>query len=91
MLLYSSYMSGIRLKWRCLFFLFTLFCFDPHIQFPIQLVTTWTIHHAQGLSMDNLTFDPHGVFRHGLKYRTLTKIWTKENLYLFNPLQQQKN
>jgi hypothetical protein len=90
MLLYSSYMSDIGLKWRCLFFLSTLFCFDPHIQFPIQLVETWTIHHAQGLSMDNLAFDPHGVFWHGLTYTTLIRIRTKGNLYLFNPLQQQK-
>jgi hypothetical protein len=40
--------------------------------------------------MDNLAFDPHGVFQHGLTYTTLTRIQTKENLYLFNPLQQTK-
>jgi hypothetical protein len=40
MLLYSSYMGGIGLKWRCLLFLSTLFFFDPHIQFRIQLVAT---------------------------------------------------
>jgi hypothetical protein len=40
--------------------------------------------------MGNLTFDPHGVFRHGLTYIALTRIQTKENLYLFNPLQQKK-
>jgi len=90
MLLYSNYMNGVRLKWKRFFFLLTLFCFDPHMQFPIQLVATWTIDHAQGLLMGNLTFDPHGVFRHGLTYIALTRIQTKENLYLFNPLQQKK-
>jgi len=40
--------------------------------------------------MDNLAFDLHGVFQHGLTYTTLTRIQTKENLYLFNPLQQKK-
>jgi len=28
MLLYGSYMSGLRLKWRCLLFMFILFWFD---------------------------------------------------------------
>jgi hypothetical protein len=40
--------------------------------------------------MENLAFDLHGVFQHGLTYTTLTRIRTKENLYLFNPLHQQK-
>jgi hypothetical protein len=51
---------------------------------------TRTIHHAQGLSMDNLTFDPHGLSRHNLTYTTLSKIHTKENFYLLIGLQQKK-
>jgi hypothetical protein len=29
--------------------------------------------------MDNVTFDPHGLFRHGLTYTTLSRIHMKEN------------
>jgi len=59
------------------------------IQFLIQRVVARTIHCAQSLLlMDNLTFDPHGVFWHGLTYKTWYKIRTKENPYLHNPLQQ---
>ncbi len=54
-----------------------------HIQFPIQLATIKTIQPVQGLSIDNLAFDLHGVSRHGLTYTTLFKICTKENLYVF--------
>jgi hypothetical protein len=32
------------------------------IQFPIQLVATRTIHHFQGLSLDDLVFYPTKVF-----------------------------
>jgi hypothetical protein len=46
--------------------------------------------HVEGLSMDNLALDPHGVFQHGLTYTTLTRTQTKKNLHLFNPLQQKK-
>jgi len=45
-----------------------------------------TIHCSQSLSMDNLAFDPHGVFQHGLTYTTLFKIYKKKNLYLLNSL-----
>jgi hypothetical protein len=34
-------------------------------QFTIQLVTTRTIHRAQGLTLDYLTFDPTNVYKHG--------------------------
>jgi hypothetical protein len=30
--------------------------------------------------MDNLTFDPDDVFRHGLTYIVLSRIRTKENI-----------
>ncbi len=32
------------------------------MQFPIQLVVACTIHQAQGLTYDHLTFDPNGVY-----------------------------
>jgi hypothetical protein len=40
--------------------------------------------------MYNLTFDHHGVSRHGLTYTTLFRTCMKENLYLLNALQQKK-
>jgi hypothetical protein len=51
-----------------------------HIQFPIQLATIRTIQRVQGLLIDNLASNLHGIFRHGLIYTTLFKICTKENL-----------
>jgi hypothetical protein len=47
------------------------------IQFPIRLVTIKTIHRFQGLSLDELVFDPTKVFLNGLTYTTLSHIQTK--------------
>jgi len=47
------------------------------IQFSIQLVGTKTIHHFQGLSLDELVFNPTNVFKNGLTYITLSCIQTK--------------
>jgi hypothetical protein len=44
------------------------------IQFPIQLVTTKTIHHCQGLSLDELVIDFTNIKKHGLTYTTLSHI-----------------
>lgn len=52
-------------------------------QFLVQLVPTYTIHHAQGLTLEYLTFDPVKVIKHSLTYIKLSKICSKENLYLF--------
>ena len=35
------------------------------------------IHRAQGLALDYLNFDPHGVHKHGLTYTTLSYIKEK--------------
>jgi hypothetical protein len=51
------------------------------IQFPIQLVAPKTIHHSQGLSLDELAFDPSNVKKHGLMHTTLYHIQTKEKLF----------
>ncbi len=63
---------------------------SPHIitrtQFPIQLDATCTIHQAQGLTLDYLTFDPTNVYKHGLTYTTLSRVKTKETFYLLQPL-----
>jgi hypothetical protein len=52
----------------------------------MQLSTTRTIHHAQGLTFDHLAFDSLGVTKHGLTYTTLSRIKCKDILYLLSPL-----
>jgi hypothetical protein len=59
------------------------------IQFPIQFVATQTIHYSQGLSLDELVFDFTIVKKHGLTYTTLSRIRTKEKLFLLTPLQHE--
>ena len=56
------------------------------IQFPFQLAAARTIHRSQGLSLDDVVFNPYGVNKHGLAYTTLSRIRTKEKLYLLSPL-----
>jgi hypothetical protein len=53
---------------------------------PIELIGTRTIHHAQGLTLDRLTFDPTCGTKHGLTYTTLSCICSKKHLYSFSPL-----
>jgi hypothetical protein len=36
------------------------------MQFPIQLTIGRTIYQTQGLTFDYLTFDPNGIYKHGL-------------------------
>ncbi len=56
-------------------------------QFPIQLVTSHTIHQAQGLTFDYLTFDPTNVYKHGLTYTSFSRVKKKDFLNLLQPLQ----
>jgi hypothetical protein len=58
------------------------------IQLLIQLAAI-TIHQSQGLSLDDLTFDPTNVKIYGLSCTTFFCIRTKEWLYLSTPLQHQ--
>jgi len=51
------------------------------IQFPIQLTTTCMLHCSQKLFIDCLTFDPIGVIRHGLTYITLSRLYSKKQLF----------
>jgi hypothetical protein len=56
------------------------------VQFPIQLATARTIHRAQGLSLDRLAFNPQNVSKHGLSYTALSRVRSKEQLYLLHPI-----
>jgi hypothetical protein len=44
------------------------------IQFSIQLAIAKTIHQSQGLSLDELAFDPTNVKKHGLSYIAFSHI-----------------
>jgi hypothetical protein len=55
------------------------------IQFHIQIIVGCTIHHAQGLTLELLAFNPVDVTKHGLTYTTLFQI-PLYNLYLLSPL-----
>lgn len=56
------------------------------IQIFIQLATAQMIHRSQGLSIDEMAFDPSGINKHRLLYIVLSRIRLKEKLYLLNPL-----
>jgi hypothetical protein len=78
---YNYYYNNIELKWtpiepiikyirvgKSQSFIIT------RIQFSIQLVITKTIHGSQGLSLDELAFDPTNVLKNELTYITLFYI-----------------
>ena len=56
------------------------------IQFPIQLAIAQTIHLSQGLSFNDLAFNPSDINKHRLAYTTLSYVRTKEKIYLLAPL-----
>jgi ATP-dependent exoDNAse (exonuclease V) alpha subunit len=51
-----------------------------------QIACARTIHRSQGLTLDNVAFDPTGIRIHGLVYTTLSHVRNIESLYLSNPL-----
>ncbi len=59
------------------------------IQFSIQFVVVRTIHCFQGLSLNELVFDPINIKKYGLTYTTLSHILTKEKIFLLIPLQHE--
>jgi len=58
-------------------------------QFPIQLACARTIHRLQGLTLDNLAFDPLRIHHHGLVYAALSCVRNIESLYLLSPLKNE--
>jgi hypothetical protein len=53
----------------------------------MQLATVKINHHSQGLSLDELVFDPTNIKKHGLTHITLSHIQTKEKIFLLTPFQ----
>jgi hypothetical protein len=43
-------------------------------QFSVQRASRITIHHSQGLSLDEMVFDARNVNKHGQIYTTLSHI-----------------
>ena len=58
-------------------------------QFPIQLACARTIHRAQGLTLDRLSIDPIGIRTHRLFYTALSRVKSKDSLYLIQKLSQE--
>jgi hypothetical protein len=58
-----------------------------HTQFLVQLDVARTIHRLQGFTLHYVALDPTRATHHDLTYTTLSRIHTKENLYLLVPLQ----
>jgi hypothetical protein len=52
------------------------------IQFSIQLTITRTMHCSLGLIFNHSSFDSTNVTKHGLSYTALSRVNSKENLYL---------
>jgi len=55
-------------------------------QFPIKLACARTVHRSQGLTLDNVAFQPTGIQIHGLVYTTLSRVKSIDSLYLLSPL-----
>jgi hypothetical protein len=56
------------------------------IEFLIQLVMAEVVHHLQGSIIDCLTVDSCGMTKYGLTYTTLSRVHSKEHLYLLFPI-----
>ena len=54
--------------------------------FLVQLACAHTMHRSQGLTLDNVAFDPSGIRKHGLVYTTLSCVRNIQSLYLLNAL-----
>lgn len=62
-------------------------------QFPIMLSFACTIHKVQGLTVPNIVMDFKGRFRNGQAYVGLSRVKSKDGLYLknFNPTKIHSN
>jgi endonuclease/exonuclease/phosphatase (EEP) superfamily protein YafD len=55
-------------------------------QFPIKLSCARTVHKSQGLTLDNVAFQPVGIRIHGLVYTALSHVRSIDSLYLLSSL-----
>ena len=57
-------------------------------QFLVQIECAWTIHKAQGLTMEKLAFDPKEIQKHGIVYIALFHVKDIKFLYLLNKVEK---
>jgi ATP-dependent exoDNAse (exonuclease V) alpha subunit len=55
-------------------------------QFPIKLACAGTVHRSQGLTLDNVAFQPTRIQIHGLVYTAFFRVRSINSLYLLSPL-----
>jgi hypothetical protein len=59
-----------------------------HKKFPIKHACARTVHRSQGLTLDNVAFQPTGIQIHGLVCTTLSRVRSIDSLYLLSPLKK---
>jgi hypothetical protein len=94
---YNHYYNNIKSKWTPIEPIIkeirvgrSQSCIITRIQFSIQLVATRTIHHSQGLSLEELIFDLINVFKKLVNiYCMVIPHLNKRKLFLLTPLQHE--
>jgi ATP-dependent exoDNAse (exonuclease V) alpha subunit len=55
-------------------------------QFPLKLAAALSVHKCQGMTLDDMEFDPQSSFERGMVYCALSRVRSMEGLSLVSPL-----